>query len=68
MDSNTCPVQGKVKFKRKQSARAAADAHMDRDRVGVYRCHQCRFWHVGHWELVKFHRKMRELKLRKEFE
>lgn len=58
-----CPVQGKVKFTKKQSARAAADAHMDRDRVGVYRCHQCRYWHVGHWDILKFRRQIMRLKL-----
>ena len=49
-----CPVQGKVKFSKRRNARAAADAHMDRDRVGTYHCPQCRYWHVGHTDIVRW--------------
>lgn len=52
-----------MKFRRKQNARAVADAHMDRDRVSVYRCYNCRYWHIGHWELVKFHRIVKRLRM-----
>lgn len=67
MQTSTCPVQGKVKFKRKQNARVAADAHMDRDRVSVYRCYNCRYWHVGHWEFVKLARLIKQARMERDW-
>jgi len=43
-----CTAEGKLKIENRGSARAQLNRNPTKDKLTIYHCKHCHFWHIGH--------------------